>query len=372
MSRGFSAFTCTVKQLGYLSFGHWRDVRGSRIRSAKDSLLNEIDLAVAAEEHGIDGAFFRVHHFAQQHAAPMPLLAAIAARTTRIRMGTGVIDMRYENPLYLAEEAAAVDLISGGRLELGISRGSPETVVNGYEEFGYHPDTTDADMARANTARFLSAIRGEGIARPNPQQFMGTGLVPIEPRSPGLHERVWWGAGSRKTAVWAARQGMQLQSSTLLTEDTGVPFDELQREQIDLFREEWRAWGWAHEPRVSVSRSIVPITDDESMRYFGLEAHRGKHDQVGRVDHETTARFGRQYVDSPEALLRELARDVAIQAADTLLVTVPTQLGVDFNVRMLAAVRAIGLELGWFADDAQEDAAEWDKVTQDSPRLPTP
>src|SRR5690606_20410285 len=104
-----------------------------------DALLQSIDLAVAAEEVGVDGAYFRVHHFARQLASPFPLLAAVAARTSTIDIGTGVIDMRYENPLYMAEEAAASDLISGGRLQLGISRGSPETALRGAESFGFIP-----------------------------------------------------------------------------------------------------------------------------------------------------------------------------------------------------------------------------------------
>src|SRR5690349_22773424 len=121
----------TMKSIGFLSFGHWSDSPHSATRSGSDALLQSIDLAVAAEELGVDGAYFRVHHFARQLASPFPLLAAIGARTRRIEIGTGVIDMRYENPLYMAEEAAAADLTSGGRLQLGVSRGSPETVLNG-------------------------------------------------------------------------------------------------------------------------------------------------------------------------------------------------------------------------------------------------
>src|SRR4051795_7754967 len=125
--------------IGFLSFGHWQDAPGSRTRSAADALLQTVELAQAAEELGVDGAYVRVHHFERQLSSPFPLLSAIAARTSRIEIGTGVIDMRYENPLYMAEEAAAADLISGGRLQLGISRGSPEPALRGYESFGHVP-----------------------------------------------------------------------------------------------------------------------------------------------------------------------------------------------------------------------------------------
>ena len=332
-----------MKNVGFLSFGHWGPGQGSRTRTAADALLQGIDLAVAAEELGLGGAYFRVHHFARQQAAPFPLLSAIAARTSRIEIGTGVIDMRYENPLYMAEEAAATDLISGGRLQLGISRGSPEPALEGASAFGNRPlaGETDADMARRHAADFRKAISGAGVATPDPR-YAGTaaGMLPVQPQSPGLAERIWWGAGTRNTAVWAAEQGMNLMSSTLLTEDTGVPFHALQAEQIRLFRAAWAAAGHGHAPRVSVSRSILPITDDQDRRYFGGSALRDTRDQVGVID-GLTARFGKSYVGEPDVLAEQLAADAAVQAADTLLVTVPNQLGVDFNAKLLGNIMGI-------------------------------
>src|SRR5450432_1232157 len=124
-----------MKRVAFLSFGHWHSAPGSQARTARDALVQTIELAVAAEELGLDGAFVRVHHFARQLSSPFPLLAAIGARTSRIEIGTAVIDMRYENPLYMAEDAGSADLIAGGRLQLGISRGSPEQVIDGWRHF---------------------------------------------------------------------------------------------------------------------------------------------------------------------------------------------------------------------------------------------
>lgn len=309
------------------------------MRSASDALLQTIELAVAAEEVGADGAFVRVHHFAPQLASPFPLLAAMGARTSRIELGTAVIDMRYENPLYAAESAAAADLISGGRLQLGISRGSPETADKGYESFGFVPgdEQSDADMARSHTKLFRAAIAGAGLVYSNPRMTGQRVPLAIEPRSETLPERIWWGAGSRATAVWTAEQGMNLMSSTLLTEDTGVPLSELQAEQVRLFRDTWRQAGHERDPRVSVSRSILPIIDDETRRYFGLRAQADAHDQVGYIGDEL-ARFGRSYIGEPDVIAEELARDAAVQEADTILVTVPNQLGVDFNARVLESI----------------------------------
>nr|CAA9323203.1 MAG: Alkanal monooxygenase alpha chain [uncultured Nocardioidaceae bacterium] len=338
-----------MKTIGFLSFGHWTPSPHSQTRSAGDALVQSIELAVAAEELGVDGAYFRVHHFARQLASPFPLLAAIGARTSRIEIGTGVIDMRYENPLYMAEDAGAADLISGGRLQLGISRGSPEQVINGYEYFGYVPPegSDHAEMARERAAVLLELLRGEGFARPNPRPMFPNppGLLRIEPHSPGLRDRIWWGAATRQTAEWTAEQGMNLMSSTLLAEDTGVPFHQLQAEQIQRFRDAWRAAGHPREPRVSVSRSIFPLVSDLDRAYFGRDA--SSQDQVGFLD-GGKARFGKTYAGEPEQLVKELAGDEAIAAADTLLLTIPNQLGVDYNAHVLDAVlRHVAPELGW-------------------------
>ena len=290
-----------------------------------------------------------MHHFAQQLASPFPLLAAAGAKTSRIELGTAVIDMRYENPLYMAEDAGAADLISGGRLQLGISRGSPEQVIDGYRYFGHVPaeGSTDADLAREHTARFLEVLTGEGFATPNPRPMFPNppGLLRIEPHSSGLRDRIWWGAGSRATAVWTAEQGMNLMSSTLLTEDTGVPFHQLQAEQIQMFRDAWTSAGHEREPRVSVSRSIFPIVSEMDRQLFWRETRSS--DQVGWLD-GGNARFGKTYAGEPDKLIAELAEDEAIAAADTLLLTVPNQLGVDYNAHVIESVIThLAPELGW-------------------------
>jgi len=338
-----------TKKIGFLSFGHWVDHPQSSARTAADSLLQSIDLAVAAEELGADGAYFRVHHFARQLGAPVPLLAAVAARTSRIELGTGVVDMRYVNPRGLAEDVAAVDLISGGRLQLGISRGSPEQVIDGWRHFGFQPAAgeSDADMARRQTEVFLHAIEGERFAEPNPRPMFPNppGLLRVEPYSEGLRQRIWWGAASDATARWTASLGMNLMSSTLKTDETGEPFHVQQRKQIEAFRDEWARHGHGFEPRVSVSRSIFAITDDRDRRYFLGGAER--EDQIGYID-STRSVFGRTYAAEPDELVDQLRDDEAIAAADTLLLTVPSQLGVDYNARILESILThVAPALGW-------------------------
>ena len=339
-----------MKKIGFLSFGHWTPSPQSQTRSASDALLQSIDLAVAAEELGADGAYFRVHHFARQLASPFPLLAAVGAKTSRIEIGTAVIDMRYENPLYMAEDAGAADIIAGGRLQLGISRGSPEQVIDGWRYFGYVPPEgqTDAEMARHHTQVFLDVLRGEGFAKPNPRPMFPNppGPLRLEPYSEGLRERIWWGASSNATAQWAAELGMNLQSSTLKNDETGEPFHIQQAAQIRAFREAWKAAGHQREPRVSVSRSIFALVDDRDRAYFG-QGDEGQ-DQIGFIDEKTRAIFGRSYAAEPEVLIEQLAKDEAIAEADTLLLTVPNQLGVDYNAHVIEAILShVAPALGW-------------------------
>jgi alkanesulfonate monooxygenase SsuD/methylene tetrahydromethanopterin reductase-like flavin-dependent oxidoreductase (luciferase family) len=339
-----------LKKIGFLSFGHWTDSYGSQVRSAADSLLQSIELAVAAEELGADGAYFRVHHFARQLGSPFPLLAAIGARTRTIEIGTAVIDMRYENPLYMAEDAGAADLIAGGRLQLGISRGSPEQVIDGWRHFGYAPadGENDADMARRHARAFLDVLKGEGFAKPNPRPMFPNppGLLRLEPHSPGLRDRIWWGSSSNATSRWAATLGVNLQSSTLKDDESGEPLHVQQRKQIEAYREAWKEAGHQREPRVSVSRSIFALVDARDRAYFGRDAR--DRDQIGFIDANTRAIFGRSYAAEPGTLVKELAADEAIAAADTLLLTVPNTLGVEYNAHAIESIlKYVAPELRW-------------------------
>jgi len=340
-----------MKKIGFLSFGHWTPSPQSEVRSAADALLQSIDLAVEAERLGLDGAYFRVHHFAQQLASPFPLLAAVGAKTRKIEIGTAVIDMRYENPHYMAEDAGAADLIAGGRLQLGISRGSPEQVIDGWRYFGYRPleGEDDAAMGRRHAEEFLELLRGKGFARPNPRPMFPNppGLLRLEPYSAGLRDRIWWGSASNATAVWAAKHGMNMQTSTLKFDETGEPLHIQQAAQIRAFRAAWKESGHARTPRISVSRSIFVLLDDRDRRYFG-RGSREEDDKIGFLDENTRAIFGRSYAAEPELLAEQLRKDEAIAEADTLLLTIPNQLGVAYNVHVLEAIlTTVAPALGW-------------------------
>lgn len=338
--------------LGFLSFGHWSGAPGSHVRTAEEMLHDTIDLAIAAEEAGLDGAWIRVHHYEQNISSPFPLLAAMAARTQEVELGTGVINMRYENPLYMAELAGTADLISGGRLQLGLSRGSPEPAADGPGSFGYPlpVGSTPAEDAAERIVQFRRAIAGDGIADLAANPYGATprlvnGKLPISPHSPGLSDRIWYGAGGIESAQRVGELGMNLMSSTLILEATGEPLGVVQARQIHAYRDAWKEAGHDGEGRVSVSRSVMPIFDDQSKMYFGglLERDRvgANQDQIGIIDN-TKSTFGKTYVGEPDKIAQELRNDEGVMASDTLLITVPNQLGADFNGRtfeVLAQIR---------------------------------
>ena len=337
-----------MKKIGFLSFGHWSPTQGSQHPTAAESVRGHVELAEAAERAGLDGAWIRVHHYEANLSSPFPLLAAMGARTERIELGTGVINMRYENPLYMAEMAATTDLVSGGRLQLGVSRGSPEVVADGPGSFGYPlpSDKLPVEDAAERIALFRRAIAGEGIAEPADSPYghaptLVDGKLAIQPQSPGLSKRIWYGAGGLESAQRVGELGMNLMSSTLVFGGDGEPLGTVQARQIAAFRESWAAAGHEGEPRVSVSRSIMPIVDDLTRTYFSgvaaQDAMGANRDQVGIID-DQRATFGKTYVGEPDKIVDELLRDEGVMAADTILVTIPSQLGTELNERTFEAL----------------------------------
>ena len=342
-----------MKSFGFLSFGHYGHGTGLGDPDAKTSLKDALEITIGADDLGVNGASWRVHHFARQAASPIALLAAAGTKTKNIEVGTGVIDMRYENPLHLAEDVAMLDLLLDQRIAIGVSRGSPEQAKRGWEAFGYtgSTDPRGADIAYDHFEKFMSGIRGEGQVDLDQNGYI-LGTAPtgprlrIEPHAPGVEQRIWWGAGSRDTAVWAAKQGVNLMSSTLLTEtENGKSFSQLQSEQIDLYRQTWKEAGHDFTPRVSVSRSIFPIVDATDAKLFGGAGEAS--DSIGIIDGKTST-FGKTYAAEPDVLIEQLLDDEAVQNADTLMLTIPSNYGVDLNLKILENFAThVAPALGW-------------------------
>ena len=340
-----------MKKFGFLSFGHHAPP-GRQGMTAREALQDTVELARQADAIGVNGAYVRVHHFAPQFASPIALLGAMASATKHIEVGTGVVDMRYANPLQLAEDVAALDLLSDGRLAFGVSRGSPEPADRGWRAFGYESEAANgSDLARAHFQRFISALRGDPMAlaasleEQYPQMYPPASPLSVLPHSEGAARRVWWGAGTFASAEQAARDGVNLMSSTLISEADGRSLGELQAEQIQHYRKAWADAGHDWEPRVSVSRSIFPIVDEDTERLFGLL---DTEEQIGQIERGVYTTFGKTYAAEADQLIEELGNDPAIQAADTLMLTVPNQAGVDVCMQILRGfAEHVAPALGW-------------------------
>jgi alkanesulfonate monooxygenase SsuD/methylene tetrahydromethanopterin reductase-like flavin-dependent oxidoreductase (luciferase family) len=233
---------------------------------------------------------------------------------------------------------------------LGISRGSPEQVIDGWRYFGYRPTKgeDDADMGRRHAEEFLELLRGKGFAQPNPRPMFPNppGLLRLEPYSAGLRDRIWWGSASNATAEWAAKLGMNMQTSTLKFDETGESLHIQQAAQIRAFRAAWKQAGHTRTPRISVSRSVFALIDDRDRAYFGRGGQ--EDDKIGFLDESTRAIFGRSYTAEPDILVEQLRNDEAIAEADTLLLTIPNQLGVAYNAHVMEAIlTTVAPALGW-------------------------
>lgn len=230
-----------------------------------------------------------------------------------------------------------------------MSRGSPETALRGYETFGYN-DGEDLErgsvLAREKFELFLRIIDGERIAPGDPRMVGAGQYLAIEPQSPTLRDHIWWGSGSRVSAVDTGQMGLNMMSSTLVTEATGQPLHELQREQIDIFRQSYKDAGHTGRPRVSVSRSVFPLINDMDRAYFGLRSSESG-DQIGVIDGMRST-FGKTYAAEPDVLIEQLRADEAVMAADTLMLTIPNQLGPEYNLHVLEAfAEHVAPALGW-------------------------
>lgn len=337
------------KKLGFLNFGHFGYDRTTRTVDAKSAFDDQLAMTVAAEEEGLDGAWIRVHHFQWMMSAPFPTLAAMAAKTSTIELGTGVIDLRYENPLYFAEEAATTDLISGGRLQLGISRGSPEAAIDGQQQFGYslQPGQTWSHVAQQRGQRIRNAIGGKPMATGDPNSPWSPGgatQLAVQPQAPGLLHRLWWGSGSTSSGVVAGQQGYNLLSSTLLLQDDGRPFHIQQADQLKHYLDAYYASGFATGGQTAVTRSMYALRSVQDERMFGHAG--GTQDQAGQLE-GGPARSGPTYVGHVEQLAEMLSSDQAVMAADYVLFANPAQLGPERNREIFAGWVEVFKLLGW-------------------------
>jgi alkanesulfonate monooxygenase SsuD/methylene tetrahydromethanopterin reductase-like flavin-dependent oxidoreductase (luciferase family) len=337
--------------LGFLTFVADDGSGGDAGAALRDGLR----LVQHAEALGYDSAWVRVRHHEPYLSSPMTFFAAASQVTERIALGTGVIPMRYEDPLRLAEDAATVDLLSGGRLELGLSNGIPPLAaaldpIHGSSDRGF------AGEAQHRIEILRNAVAGRPVAQAA-AQYMG---VPAgadmfsTPHSPCLADRLWYGAGSEGTAVRTGTQGFDLQVSTLNTEETGERFDVVQARQIRSFRKAFSDAGHAgrRAPRVSAGRIVLPFLDrkDADDHQAFIEGYSSGMTADGRPKGESPfpVRFSPVLSGDPETIVARLLADAAVGETDDLVIVLPAEGCLEVHRRVLSAVAEhVAPALGW-------------------------
>ena len=332
-----------MRELGFLSFVPNHGGPAGAAAALEDGLR----LFETAERLGYGTGWVRGRHFEPFLTSPMTFFAAAAQRTSTIRFGTAVLGMRYEDPIRLAEDASTVDLLSGGRMQLGISTG-----IAGYGPildpvFG-SVDRSFRDEAEARAARLLEVLQGEplGSAGKGYESIPAGADLTLQPLSPGLRDRVWWGGGSMGTAVRTAEKGLLLHCSTLNTEDTGAPFAVAQADQIAAYRErfaELQAEGRfaGRTPKVAVGRIVVPLLDDHDRAVHEefLTGYASGMDDEGRPLSGTPPfRFSRVVSGSVAEITETLLADPAVRTTDELVITLPANGDAASHERILRIV----------------------------------
>lgn len=327
-----------MRELGFLSFVPNHGGPAGAAAALEDGLR----LFETAERLGYGTGWVRGRHFEPFLTSPMTFFAAAAQRTSTIGFGTAVLGMRYEDPVRLAEDASTVDLLSGGRVQLGISTG-----IAGYGPildpvFGA-TERSFRDEAEARAARLLEVLDGEplGSSGKGYESIPADTDLTLQPLSPALRSRVWWGGGSMGTAVRTAEKGLLLHCSTLNTEDTGEPFAVAQAAQIAAYRERFAELHPDRTPKVAVGRIVVPLLDDQDRAVHEefLTGYASGMDDEGRpLSGNPPFRFSKVLSGEPAAIVEALRADPAVAATDELVITLPANGDAASHERILTVI----------------------------------
>ncbi|MFE7560255.1 LLM class flavin-dependent oxidoreductase [Kitasatospora sp. NPDC057500] len=328
-----------LRKLGFLTIGLFDPADPAR---GHESTLRLVELG---EELGFDSAWVRHRHLQYGISSPVAVLAAATQRTSRIQLGTAVIPVGWENPLRLAEDLATVDLLSGGRLNPGVSVGRPGhwEQVSGV----LYPDTADAeDFGYRRVARLLGFLRGEPATDFSGVEGIEVYSDRVQPVSPGLADRFWYGGGSLRSARWAGEQGLGLLTSNVVRAEESEDFAEIQRSQIAAFR--------AHHPlgaRARVSQGLVVIPTDSATADQRARYHAYARDRTPRTatpQGPSRIVFARDLVGSSAEIAERLYAHAGFREVDEVVFALPFTFGHEDYVQILTDIATVlAPSLGW-------------------------
>lgn len=330
-----------LQRLGFLTIGSFDPARPSQ---GHEDTLRVIE---RAEALGFDSAWLRHRHLQHGISSPVAVLAAASQRTSRIDLGTAVTPIGAENPFRLAEDLGTVDVLLGGRLNPGFSIGAPMH-FDLYRDAIY-PDTLEhEDLGNDRLLRFRDLVRGgpvaatETVERRGIEEFAST----VQPHSAGLAERIWYGTGSTKSAVWAGENGFHLLTSSVTRSENGTDFATNQRAQIDAYLDVHPGPAAA---RVSQGLVVIPTdtaTGEQEARYRAyVDSRSGR---VGVPMGPAGMLFAADLVGTSAEIADRLRADVGYQAVTEVAFALPFSFEPDDYAQIITDIaERLGPELGW-------------------------
>ncbi len=303
-----------LRKLGFLTIGQFDE------HDPAAGHASTLDLIELGEELGFDSAWVRHRHLQHGISSPVAVLAAATQRTRRIALGTAVIPLAWENPLRLAEDLATVDVLSGRRLNPGLSVGPPmhwEDVKG-----ALYPDTAEVEnFGYERLERLLRFVRGEKAAQFSGVEGIEVWSDRVQPHSPGLSERLWYGGGSLRSARWAGEHGMNFLTSNVVQAEESEDFARIQHALVREFR--------AHHPdgdKARVSQGLVVIPTDSASAGQRAKYQRYVDERTPRTKSPVGPRrmmFARDLIGTSEEIARQLRADPAFQEVDEVAFALP-------------------------------------------------
>lgn len=328
-----------LRKLGFLTIGLFD---ANDPRRGHESTLEIIELG---EQLGFDSAWVRHRHLQYGISSPVAVLAAASQRTRRIELGTAVIPLGWENPLRLAEDLATVDILSGGRLNPGLSVGPP-THYDLVKQALY-PGTADIeDFSYDRVQRLLDFVRGEPATRFSGSEGFETFSDRVQPHAQGLGGRMWYGGASLRSAQWAGEHGMNFLTSSVVKAAESKDFAEIQRSHIRTFR--------AHHPdgpRARVSQGLVVIPTDSAtpqQRTKYAEYVRKRLPRTATPQGPAGLLFAPDLVGTSAEIAERLYSHAAFREINEVAFALPFTFDHDDYVQILTDIATkLGPELGW-------------------------
>lgn len=329
-----------IDSLSFLTPGNYRD------EDPHEGLEETLQLFEYGEGLGFDGAWIRQRHLEHGVSSAAVFLAAASQRTERVELGTAVIPIGYESPFRLGEDLSTLDVLSQGRLQIGVSVGLPHAEL--MADLVYDGDWRAYELSYGRIERLVTHLRGEYLGGPDTVVHSpGNVQRPrLQPHSPGLVRRVWYGGTSRRSVLWAAEQGLHLLTGNITTGDTSDDFGVAQRDHLRAYRERFAGEG---QPRVALGRVVVPFDSaDRATRERYRAYEESRHGRTLMPHGERRTLFALDLVGPSEQIVEHLAADPAVADVNELRLELPYEFsGEEYEQILSDVVRYVAPELGW-------------------------